>query len=172
VASPDAALAVALAGPLPGEEEDGDLLTLDELAQRAQAPRPLLHVIERSGLLVPRMVDGKRRYSAADAAAVRAGLALVEAGVPLGDLLDLARRHDVAMRGIAEQAVDLFARFVRDPIHGSARSDLEASERLVAAFRDMLPAVSTIVAHHFRRLLVAAARARLERDDRQTGHEP
>jgi hypothetical protein len=166
-ASAEAALASALAQPLPGED-GAELLTLDELAASAGASKTLVLAIERGGLLVPRAVAGQRRYSAGDAAAVRAGLALVAAGVPLGELLDLARRHDAAMRDIADQAVDLFARFVRDPIRASAGSEQEASERLLAAFHEMLPAASTIVEHHFRRRLVAAAAARLRRDAHAT----
>ena len=36
--------------------------------------------------------------------------------------------------------------------------DDEAAERLVAAFRELLPAVTSLVAHHFRRVLLADRR--------------
>jgi DNA-binding transcriptional MerR regulator len=179
------ALALALAGPLPGEDAPSrpvgqvagqgggapadaghQLLTLDELAERTGVSLTLLEAIAREGLLVPRVGDDERAYTVADAAAVQAGLALLEAGVPLSELLALARAHDEAMRATAEQAVDLFARYVRDPIRGSAVSDAEASERMVGALQAMLPAAGTVVAHHFRRRLLAAARARIEQDDR------
>ena len=161
----DAALAAALADPLPGEEaagSTGDLLTLDELARRTGVSPTLLAAIEREGLLVGRDVDGEPRYTHADAAAVEAGLALLEAGLPLGELLDLARRHDEAMRAIAAHAVELFVRFVRDPIRAAAHDQDEAAERLVDAFRRMLPATASLVAHHFRRVLLAAAQERVE----------
>jgi DNA-binding transcriptional MerR regulator len=156
----DEALATALAG---AEDSSGEL-SLDELAARTGISAALLQALEREGLLVARHGDGEPRYSPADAEAVAAGLALLEAGVPLGELLDLARRYDAAMRGIAEHAVELFVRFVHDPIQGSAASEQEASERVVTAFRQMLPATSAIVTHHFRRLLVASAQARFEAD--------
>jgi DNA-binding transcriptional MerR regulator len=158
------ALAGALAGPLPGDDlAHPDTLSLADLAERTGMSLTVLEAAEREGLLVPRG-DGDRPYTLADVEAVRAGLALLEAGVPLSELLALARRQDEAMREVAEHAVDLFARFVRDPIRGSAVSDEEASQRMVDALHAMLPAAGAVVAHHFRRRLLSAARARIERD--------
>jgi DNA-binding transcriptional MerR regulator len=158
----DAALAAALAGPIPGEETaDVELLTLEELAAHSDLPASLLEAVEREGLLIPRVVDGQRRYTRADAEALTAGLALVEAGLPLDELFNLAREHTAAMRTIADNAVELFVRFVRDPIRSQTSSEDEAADRLLTAFQQMLPATSTLVSHHFRRLLVNAAQARL-----------
>lgn len=155
----DAALAAALVtGPADGDE--ATLHTIEELAEVADLSLPLLEAIAREGLLVPRGEDPPR-FAREDAEAVRAGLALVEAGLPLAELLDLARRTDTAMRGVAEHAVDLFVEFVRDPVHGSAASSDEAAERLLAAFQAMLPATERLVGHHFRQLLVATARRRI-----------
>ncbi|QBI20352.1 hypothetical protein ER308_12780 [Egibacter rhizosphaerae] len=155
----DAALVRALSGPAPGEPDEATL-SGEQLAEQTGVPEALLDALAREGLLAPREIDGATRYSAGDAEALRAGLALMEAGVPLDELLGLARRHDHAMRVIADEAVELFVRFVRDPIQGSAGSDEEAGEQLVAAFQRMLPASSALVAHHFRRLLLEAAEAR------------
>ena len=157
----DRALVEALAGPVPGEGEAGEL-TIEELAEATDLPVALLEALEREQLLVPRHVDGEARYSPADAEVLHAGMALLDAGVPLDELLGLARRHDDAMRAMAEEAVELFVRFVRDPIQGSATSEEEASEQLTAAFGNMLPATGAIISHHFRRLLLAAASDRLE----------
>ncbi len=161
------ALAVALSGPLPGEGSAADaeeLFSLAELSRRTGVSLALLAVMEREGLLVARSADDDRRYTTGDAEAVSAGLALLEAGVPLSELLALAREHDRAMRVVAEQAVDLFARYVRDPIRDSAGSEAAAAEQTVRALQAMLPAVNTVVAHHFRRRLIAAARSRLSED--------
>lgn len=158
----DAALADALTGPIPGEEStDVELLTLEELAEHSQLPTSLLEAVEREGLLIPRHVDGQRRYTRADAEALAAGLSLVEAGLPLDELFSLAREHTAAMRTIAGNAVELFVRFVRDPIRSQTASEDEATARLLTAFQQMLPATSTLVSHHFRRLLVNAAHERL-----------
>lgn len=161
VEASDRALVAALAGP---DAASGALLTLDELAERTGVSKAVLEAVERQGLLVPQLVDGVPRYTASDVETVRAGLTLLQAGVPLGELLDIARRHDAAMRQIAEQAVEVFVRFVRDPIQGTAASEQDAAERLVTAFRQMLPAAGTVVAHHFRGLLLASARERIEAD--------
>jgi DNA-binding transcriptional MerR regulator len=159
----DEALASALAEPAPGDGA-GELLTLDRLAELTGVSPALLAALQREGLLEPVERDGEALYSAGDARTIAAGLTLLDAGLPLGELLALARAHDRVMRGIAEQAVELFARFVRDPIRAAASSEEEAAERLVEAFRTMLPATSALVASHFERVLLAAARRRMEEE--------
>lgn len=153
------ALASALDGPLPGDPAAGDRETfgLAELAERTGVSTTLLEALVREGLLV----GSSDAYTQADVEAVTAGLALLEAGVPLSEMLALAREHDEAMRRLADRAVDLFARYVRDPIRGTAADDAEAAERMVAALHGMLPAADSVVAHHFRRRLLAAAKDRL-----------
>lgn len=138
-----------------------ELLTLSELAERSELSLPLLEALAREGLLVARTDDDPPRYHPGDAEAVRAGLDLVEAGLPLAELLEVARHADEAMRPVAEAAVDAFVRFVTDPLEGSSTDEDEAAERMVDAFEQMLPAAGRLVAHHFQRLLVASARARL-----------
>ena len=156
----DAAVAAALTGPLPGEEPGGELVTLEELAARADVSVPLLEAFVREHLLLP-VDDDPVRFRAADVDSVAAAVELVDAGLPLAELLDLARRADGALRGIAEHAVDLFARYVRDPAVGLAGSDEEAAEQMIGALHTMLPATQRLVAQHLRRLLVQAAIERL-----------
>lgn len=160
--SEDSALAAALAGPLPGEHVER--LTLEQLAEATEVSPTLLEVLAREGLLVPRTDDPHGPYTSADVDAVRAGLALLEAGVPLSELLALARDHDHAMRALAERAVDLFARYVMDPIRGETESEAEAASRMVAALQAMLPAASAVVSHHVGRRMMAAARSRIADD--------
>lgn len=138
----------------------GDLATLEELAGLADVSLPLLEALARGGLLIPKSTDPDL-YDAGEADAVAAGLQLVEAGLPLAELMNLARRMDDAMRPIAAEAVAVFATFVRDSVEATAESDIDAAARLVEAFRTMLPATSRLVGHHFRGLLLAHARARL-----------
>jgi hypothetical protein len=154
---PDAALAAAVA-----DDEDAPF-DLDGLAVEVGATRALLDAIARAGLLLPHHVDadGVARFSRADATAVRAGLALVDAGLPLGELLDLGRRTDAAVRDVADHAVEAFLRFVRDPVRGTTADEAEAADRLVTAYRVMLPATEQLVAHHTRRRLLAAALAQI-----------
>lgn len=152
----DEALARVLAGG------DG-LVSLEELARVTGLSLPVLQTVAREGLLVARATDPPR-YAVEDAALVRTALDLVEAGLPLGEFLDLARRTDEAMRPLADHAVDLFVRFVRDPVLGTSGDDQEAAARLVAAFETMLPATQELVGRHFRELLLVAARERWERE--------
>ncbi len=153
---PDAALAAAVV------DDEAAPFDLEALAAEVGATTTLLTSVARAGLLVPHHVDdeGVARYSAADVAAVRAGLTLLDAGLPLGELLDLARRTDAAVGEIADTAVEAFLRFVRDPVRGTAGSDQEAGQRLVTAYQQMLPATERLVAHHLRRRLLAAATQR------------
>lgn len=150
---PDAALAAAVS-----DDEDAPY-DLEGLAAEVGATPALLGSIARAGLLLPHHLDpdGTARFSRADADAVRAGLQLVDAGLPLGELLDLGRRTDVAVREVADHAVEAFLRFVRDPVRGTVDDDGEAADRLVTAYRVMLPATERLVAHHTRRRLLAAA---------------
>jgi len=154
---PDAALARAVADDRDAPHDLGGL------AAEVGTSVALLEAVGRAGLLLPHHVDadGTARYSAADADAVRAGLELLEAGLPLAELLELAGPTDEAVAAIADRAVEAFLRFVRDPVLGTAPDDGEAGRRLVAAYDRMLPAVERLVTHHLRRRLVAAAVARM-----------
>jgi hypothetical protein len=126
-------------------------------------PRPILEAVVRAGVLVPRSTDGVEAFTTADVELVGAGLRLLEAGFPLADLLTLASRHDAATHAIAENAVQLFDEYVREPLRTQDLTDDERAERLVAAFRTLLPTVTTLVANHFRRVLLEVAQEHLER---------
>jgi hypothetical protein len=66
------------------------------------------------------------------------------------------------MRGLAERAVDLFDEHVRKPIRDTAPDVDAASTRMVEAFRELLPAVTMLVSHHFRRVLLEVAERHIE----------
>jgi hypothetical protein len=155
----DAALIEALSTATGGT--DGTL-TLDELADRAGLPAAVVEAVAREGLLHPVPASDPPRFAEDDLTVLRAGTTLLEAGLPLGELLDLARRTDQTLRELADHAVEVFLHFVRDPVRGTSDDPAEAADQLVGAFRAMLPATGELVGAHFRRLLVAAARARVE----------
>jgi hypothetical protein len=140
----------------------GDLLTIDQLAERSELPTTLLEVVAREGFLKPVQTEPEALFDPEDVEPIREGLQLVEKGIPLGDLLDLARQMDRAMQPVVEQAIDLFIRFVRDSVEANAGSEDEAARRLVDAFTTMLPATGRLVDHHFRSLLIDGARRRLQ----------
>ncbi|HEY5905586.1 MAG TPA: hypothetical protein VIX39_07225, partial [Actinomycetota bacterium] len=142
-------------------EADGSL-TLEEFSTWSGVPASLIQAVEREGIRLGRNVDGEDRYTAADIELVRTALRLLEFGLPLPDLLGLARDADAAMRGLAVRAVELFDEHVRKPIRDTAGDDERAAEQMVAAFRELLPAVTTLVSHHFRRVLLETAEAQIE----------
>ena len=179
------------AAPIPdssrpeGGGAEADVFTLSELAAETGVPLALLKAVEAEGLLIPRRVGGRERYTAEDVAASRAGLLLLEWGIPLSSLLDLARRHNEATRVVAEEAVALFSTHVRDRLRDPGRATdgaglADASdqavqsglpgpaepsdiERLLRAYSELLPAVNALVGHHFTRTLVNVALDHVER---------
>jgi DNA-binding transcriptional MerR regulator len=156
----DLAAAVAVARGV-GVDEDATL-TLEDLAAASGVPASLIQAVEREGITIGRRVDGEVRYSAGDAEVMRTALRLLEFGLPVGDLLGLARDADGALRLLAVRAVDLFDANVREPIRDTAGSDPEAAARTVEAFETLLPAVTSLVSNHFRRLLLEEAERRIE----------
>ncbi len=158
----DADLAAAVAEARERAGDDADLLTLDAFATPSGVPASLIQAVEREGIRIGRDVGGQTRYTAGDIELVRTALHLLEFGLPLGDLLALARDTDRALRDLATRAVDLFDEHVRKPIRDSAGDDAAAAAQMVQAFNELLPAVTTLVSHHFRRVLLEAAEERIE----------
>jgi hypothetical protein len=160
LADADADLAAAVAQER--GERDTELLDLEAFAARSGVPASLVQAVEREGIRIGREIDGTSWYTAGDIELVRTALRLLEFGLPLGDLLGLARDADTALRGLAERAVDLFDDHVRKPIRDTAGDDRVAAEQMVAAFRELLPAVTTLVSHHFRRVVLETAEERFD----------
>ena len=160
LADADADLAAAVAQER--GERDTELLDLEAFAARSGVPASLVQAVEREGIRIGREIDGTSWYTAGDIELVRTALRLLEFGLPLGDLLGLARDADTALRGLAERAVDLFDDHVRKPIRDTAGDDRVAAEQMVAAFRELLPAVTTLVSHHFRRVVLETAEVRFD----------
>lgn len=158
----DEPLAAAVVGAVDDETGAEEFLTLDELAARSGVPEALIESIVREGLLVPRSHEGDARFTTADVDIVAAGLRLLETGLPMPELLTLARRHHDVTRETAEGAVAMFDTYVREPLRTADLSDDERAERLVEAFRVLLPSVTALVAHHFRRVLLEVAQEHLE----------
>jgi DNA-binding transcriptional MerR regulator len=156
----DADLAAAVASAR-GEGPAEELLTLEEFSARSGVPASLIQAVEREGIRFGIRHDDATRYTSADIEAVRGALRLLEFGLPVGQLLALARDANDAMRSLAERAIELFDEHVRRPIRDTAVSEQDAAEQLVRAFDTLLPVVTTLVATHFRRVLLAVAEERL-----------
>jgi DNA-binding transcriptional MerR regulator len=158
----DADLAAAVAAAR-GDGAEQELLTLEQFAHRSGVPASLIQAVEREGIRLGHLDDGEERYTAADIEMVRAALRLLEFGLPLGELLSLARDTHDSMVGLAERAVELFDAHVRKPVRDTAASDEEAAAQLVEAFRTLLSAVTSLVANHFQRVLLETAQEHIER---------
>ncbi len=156
----DVELAAAVAAAR-GEGPAEELLTLEAFSARAGVPASLIQAVEREGIRLGVLQDGQTRYTSADIQTVRAALRLLEFGLPLGELLALARRANAAMLDLADRAVELFDQHVRKPIRDTAGSEDEAAAQIVEAFDTLLPAVTDLVATHFRRVLLEAAEEKL-----------
>lgn len=160
----DTGLAAAVAAER-GEVAEDELLALEAFAATSGVPASLIQAVEREGIRIGHQVDGETRYTSGDIELVRTALRLLEFGLPLGDLLALARDADEAMRGLAERAVDLFDEHVRKPIRDTSPDEDVASARMVEAFQELLPAVTMLVSHHFRRVLLEVAERHIEAPD-------
>ena len=163
----DARLADTITGSV-SSGGPGRLIPLETLAARTGVSVTLLEAVEREGLIEAVEEGGQLLYTEADAVAVSRGLELLSAGLPLSELLALAREHDRVMRDVARRAVDVFIRFVRDPLISEAGDQEEAARRLVDAFNTMLPATTELVSRHFERILIREGLARLA----EAGEEP
>lgn len=137
-------------------------LTLAELSERSGVPEPVLHSLEQAGMLAP--VEGTEPlYPIDDLDAIAAGMKLIEAGVPLADLIELGREHAAATETTARRAVDLFDRHVRERIQSQGGEPEAAERKLLELFNDLLDASGTLVRHHFQRTLLRAARQHIEK---------
>lgn len=143
-------------------------LTPDELVQRTGVPAAVVDALTDAGLISQ---DAGGTFAASDADLVAAGIALLEAGLPLDELLHLARRHDEATHAIAEEAVAMFDRHVRQPILEGPGSAEDKAARLVKAFETLFPAVTDLVSHHFGRVILELAGEALGEAGANAGRE-
>jgi len=127
-----------------------------ELAREAGIPEALIQAASEAGLVEPLRVAGAERFTQADLEMARAGLALLETGFPLAELLQLAMAHARVIQDSAEKAVDLFERHLRKGEQGSIEPEAAS-----AAFRRLLPEATRLVALHFQRTGVNHALRRL-----------
>jgi DNA-binding transcriptional MerR regulator len=135
--------------------------TSAEMAELLGVPERLLRLIESRGLAdVLDEQNGPLRYSEDDLRIARDALKLLNSGFPLSKLLTLVMKHDQAMRKTATAAVSLFHKHVRK---GQTGVNREETERAARVFQEIFPIVTSLVAHHFQRVLVSEALKQLKR---------
>lgn len=145
------------------DTEGGEaLFRIEDLAMRTQVPAPMLEALVRDGLLVGRSHEGELWFTEDDVAIVAGGLRVLETGLPLPELLALARRHHEATRQFATEAVELFDTYVRQPLRNADLPEDEREKRMVEAFHTLLPVVTELATYHFRRVLLQVAQEHIE----------
>lgn len=131
-------------------------------ARQLGVPHALLASVERAGLAeAQEQGDGSKRYSEGDLRVARGALKILGYGFPLTRLLTLAVKHDRSIRKTVDGAIDLFDQYVRK--RSRTRGGEADAEAVAAAFKEILPLVTGLVAHHFQRVLVNRALKRLKK---------
>jgi DNA-binding transcriptional MerR regulator len=139
------------AGPPVGEDEH---LDLHELADRTRVPLAVLRSLEGSGVVRPRKGgDEGAYYTAADVRAVRMLLSLLGVGLPMEEFMRLATIQIAAMQQVAVGAVELYAKYVGEPLRASGLDPSEEEARSEAAFSLLVQAATSLVAYSFERTL-------------------
>jgi DNA-binding transcriptional MerR regulator len=141
---------------------ENETLTLTELADRTRVPPAMLRSLEASGVLRPYRTGEERRYTPADVQAVRMLLSLVGSGVPMEEFMRVARVQLEAADAVAHGAVELFLRYVREPLLASGLPSKVEADRLVAAFRLTLQAATELISYNFQRTLLDALQEELD----------
>ncbi|HUQ39224.1 MAG TPA: MerR family transcriptional regulator [Acidimicrobiales bacterium] len=141
-----------------------EVLTQRELAERTRVPPAFLRSLEASGILRPRHLGGTEpQYTGSDVRAVRMLLRLIGDGLPMEEFMRVAKVQLEAVDTVAREAVDLFMRYVREPLMSSGLGARDEGDQLVAAFREMLHATTSLMAYNFQRSVLNAALDELER---------
>ncbi len=164
-------------------------LTLAELAQASGLEQSVCEIAVAAGLITPISgvvggdasgggadgagsageTDGETaspRFSPSAAEMLKVGLQLLEAGIPLEDLLDLAAFHASNIERVAESAVSLFDKHLLPDDQGDAPDGDPGSaldEDLGELVSRLVPLITNLVAQHFQRTLIAKATERLHK---------
>ncbi len=122
-------------------------LSRDELATRAGVPAVAVDLAVDGGLLQPVLVEDEPRFEERSVGMLAAAAGILQAGVPLPALLQLAADHAEHTERLVDRAVELF------------RARSTGDEGLVgsrdAAVRELVPRVTELVAEHFRQTLLS-----------------
>ena len=142
-----------------------DGLSRDELAELSGLDREMVDLAASAGLIQrlggPEQTDQtEERFAPEAGAMLAAGRTLLEAGFPMHRLAALAARHATGVEEVVDEAIDLFAEYVRP-----GQSD--HPDDLARLFQTLAALVARLVAQHFQQTVFNRARERLaESEDR------
>ena len=120
-----------------------DSLSLNELVVASGIDQEIVHLAVDAGLIRPLSTDGEQ-FGIATLSMLKAGVELLDAGVPFAELIHLAVRHADHVESVAKDAVALFAKHL-DETSTSSQTQL---------VEDIVPLVTELVAQHFRQTLI------------------
>lgn len=160
------------AAAIPATGGDDERLSLAGLAERTRVPLAVLRSLEASGVIRARWGSEGAYHTAADVRAVRMLLTLIGAGLPMEEFLRLARLQISTMEEVAVGAVELYARYVREPLRSVGLPAGEEKERAEAAFNLLVQAATSLVAYGFERMLRNARSAPGSGADRESIASP
>jgi DNA-binding transcriptional MerR regulator len=132
---------------------DDEHLAPQELADRTRVPLAVLRSLEASGVIRARQGTGGAYYTGADVRAVRMLLSLLGVGLPMEEFMQLARLQIATMQEVAGGAVQLYAKYVGEPLRAAGLNPREEEERAEAAFSLLVQAATSLVAYGFERML-------------------
>jgi DNA-binding transcriptional MerR regulator len=132
---------------------DDEHLAPQELADRTRVPLAVLRSLEASGVIRPRRGSGGPYYTGADVRAVKMLLTLIGVGLPMEDFMRLARLQIATMQEVAAGAVELYVRYVGEPLRSAGLDPAEEEQRAEAAFSLLVQAATSLVAYGFERML-------------------
>ena len=138
--------------PLPPVADD-EHLAPQELADRTRVPLAVLRSLEASGVIRARQGSDGAYFTGADVRAVKMLLSLLGVGLPMEEFMHLARLQIATMQEVAAGAVELYTKYVMEPLRAAGLDPHEEGERAEAAFGLLVQAATSLVAYGFERML-------------------
>jgi DNA-binding transcriptional MerR regulator len=139
------------------DEPGNEGLRLRDVAEQSGVPIEMLRSLEASGVLRPRRGDDGPLYGTADVRVVGCMLLLVGSGIPMDRFLEVVERHIESSKATADDAVELFRRFVEEPLRASVGGGEEQAElRVAQALEAMAAAIGELAAYLIERQVLAS----------------
>ena len=123
--------------------EVSESLSFDELVNQSGLGDEIVQMAIDAGLIRPLTTDANR-FDIDTLSMLKAGVGLLNSGLPFDELVQLAVRHAQHVESVAEDAVALFAQ------HLTEESDSSQTETV----ETIVPLVTELVAQHFRQTLI------------------
>lgn len=132
--------------------DDEELFDRDQLVSRTGIDAQLIDLAIDAGLIRPRTstTEEPGRFGQDSVAMLEAASTILATGLPLDDLIAIAVEHASHVEAVVDNAIDTFNRH------------LPAGTDAPAAVAQLIPAVSELVAQHFRHTLIDRASTRLQ----------